>query len=160
MHIWELMTGTTKVVVSGTSCATVGAIMRRRRCGFVAIVDSPTTKRVTGVVTARDILLQLVRLDRPASQVAVKLCMTKAPATISSEADLKDAVRVMKEEAVSRLPVIDNGKLVGVLALQDIALAARRQWAYVGPQVTEQHVTEIIEAIAVAREQHQGKPRR
>ncbi len=134
--------------------------MRRRQRGFLPVVDSLTTKRVIGVVTARDILLHLVRLNRPASQVTVKVCMTAAPTTISSEADLEDAVRVMKEAALHRLPVVDRGKLVGVLSLQDIALSVRRQWAYVGPHVTEQHVTEIIEAIAVARESHNGHSRR
>ena len=154
MYIRECMTTNAKACVPEQSCAIASEIMRRRQCGFVPVVDSPKTKRVIGVVTARDILRQLVRVDRPASRVAVKDCMTDAPTTISAEADLEDAVRVMKGAAFRRLPVVDRGKLVGVLSLQDIALAARRQWAYVGPRLNEQHVTEILEAIAVARENH------
>jgi len=150
------MTTNAKACVPEQSCATAGAIMRRRRCGFLPIVKSQKTKQVIGVLTDRDIMLHLVRLNRPASRVSVKVCMTDAPTTISSEADLEDAVRVMKGAALRRLPVVDRGKLVGVLSLQDIALAARRQWAYVGPHINEQHVTEILEAIAVARETHQG----
>ena len=65
----------------------------------------------------------------------------------------------MKKEAVDRLPVIAQGRLVGVLSLQDIALAARRQWTYIGPHVTEQAVTEILEAIAVALERSKGRLR-
>ena len=160
MRIREFMTTNAKACVPEQSCATVGEIMRRRQCGFVPIVDSPKTKRVIGVVTDRDIMLHLIRVDRPASRVAVKACMTNAPTTISSEANLEDAVRVMKEAALRRLPVVDRRKLVGVLSLQDIALAARRQWAYVAPHVTEQHVTEVLEAIAVARENHKGQSRR
>jgi len=160
MRIWELMTANAKACIPETSCATAGEIMRRRQCGFVPIVDSLRTKRVIGVVTDRDILLQLVRLDRSASQVTVKACMTSAPETISSEANLEEAVQVMKHSAVRRLPVIERGKLVGVLSLQDIVLAAHRQWAYIGSHVTDQHVTEILEAIAVAREQHKGNSRR
>ena len=44
-----------------------------------------------------------------------------------------------------------------MLSLEDIALAARRQWAYVGSQINEQHVTEILEAMAVARENHEKR---
>ena len=155
MRIREFMTTNAKACVPEDSCATAGTIMRRRRCGFLPIVKSQRTKQVIGVLTDRDIMLHMVRMDRSASRVSVKVCMTDAPTTISSEANLEDAVRVMKEAALRRLPVVERGKLVGVLSLQDIALAARRQWAYVGSHVTEQHVTEILEAIAVAHEDHQ-----
>ena len=152
MHIRECMTTNAKACVPEDSCATAGAIMRRRHCGFLPIVKSQKTKQVIGVLTDRDIMLHLVRVDRSASRVSVEACMTEVPMTISSEADLEEALRMMKKAAVRRLPVVERGKLVGVLSLQDIALAARRQWAYVGPHVTEQHVTEVLEAIAVARE--------
>jgi CBS domain-containing protein len=154
------MTTNTKMCVAEDSCATAGKIMARRRCGFVPIVDSLKTRRVVGVVTARDIMRCLVRHDQPASRVAVKTCMTRAPETISSEAALEEAMRVMREAALRRMPVVDRGKLVGVLSLEDITLAAHQQWAYVGPHVTERHVTEILEAIAAARENHQGSSRR
>lgn len=153
MKVRECMTTDMKVCIPENSCATAGEIMRRRQCGFMPIVDSLKTKRVVGVVTDRDLMLQLVH-QRPARHVAVKVCMTKSPTTISSEASLEEAVHVMKRAAVRQLPVVDGGQLVGVLSLLDIALAVRRQWAYVGPSVTEQHVTDIIEAIAVDREDH------
>ena len=148
MQIREFMGTQAKACVPEDSCAAAAAIMRRCKSGFVPIVDTHKTRRVIGVVTARDMMLQLVRLDRSARQVAVKVCMTSAPETISAEASLEEAARVMKSAAVPRLPVVERGRLVGVVSLQDMALAARRQWAYVGQHVTEQQVTEILEAIA------------
>ncbi len=159
MQIRECMTTNAKACVPEDSCAAVGEMMRRRQCGFLPVVDSQTTKRVTGVVTDRAIMLHLVHQDLPASEVAVKACIMGVPPMISPEADLEVAIRVMKKEAVDRLPVIDKGRLVGVLSLQDIALAARRQWAYVGPGVTEQSVMEILEAIAIALERSKGRSR-
>src|SRR3990172_9393944 len=103
MRIRECMTANAKACLSEDSCAVAGEIMRRRQCGFLPVVDSQTTKRVTGVVTDRDIMLHLVHLDLPASEVAVKVCMTGVPTMISPEADLEVAVRVMKKEAVDRL---------------------------------------------------------
>ena len=160
MLIREIMTPDTRACLPEESCAVAGEIMRRRQSGFLPVVDSQTTKRVTGAITDRAIMLQLVHRDLPASEVEVKACMLGVPPMISPEAELEVAVRVMKKEAVDRLPVISQGRLVGVLTLQDIALAARRQWAYVGPYVTEQSVTEILEAIAIALERSKGRSRR
>ncbi len=159
MKIRECMSTDAKMCVAESSCAATGETMRRRQRGFMPIVDNMKTKRLVGVVTDRDIMLHLIR-HPSARDTAVQTCMTKAPTTISSDADLEEAVRVMKRAAVRRLPVVDGGKLVGVLSLQDIALAVRRQWAYVGPRVSEHHVTAIIEAIAVARERQKAGPRR
>ena len=160
MQTREFMATNVKVCVPESSCAKAGEIMRRHQRGFLSIVDSLKTRRVVGVVTDRDIMLHLVHLDLPASEVAVKACMRGAPPMISPEADLEVAVRVMKEEALYQLPVIEQGRLVGMLSLEDIALAIRRQWAYVSSHVTEQNVAEIIGAIAVARERKQGNSRR
>ncbi len=156
MHIREFMSTNVKMCVPESSCAKAGEIMRRTQRGFLPIVDNVKTRRVVGLVTERDILLQLVHLNLPASDVAVKLCMRGAPTMISAEADLAVAVAVMKKEALSRLPVIHDGRLVGVLSLEDVALASRRQWAYIAPHVTEQHVTEIVEAIALSHERRNG----
>ena len=157
MHIREFITTNVKVCVPESSCAAAGEIMRRHHRGFLSVVDSVKTRRVIGVVTDRDILLQLVRLDRPASEVAVKTCMRAVPTMMSADADLSAAVDVMKREALYWLPVTDQGRLVGMLSLEDVALAARRQWAYVGSHINEQHGTEILEAIAVARGGRNGR---
>jgi len=157
MRIREFMSAPVKVCIPETSCAKAGAVMRRCRRGFLPVVDNLKQRRVIGMVTDRDIMLGLIHLDRPASQVAVKICMTGAPTMIAADADLEVAVRVMKKEALERLPVLEEGKLVGILSLEDLALAAHRQWAYVGLHLNEQSVTDILEAIAVAREHHKKR---
>jgi signal-transduction protein with cAMP-binding, CBS, and nucleotidyltransferase domain len=84
-------------------------------------------------------------------QVAVEECMTRQPKTIGPDAELEDAATLMEALAVHRLPVVDEGRLVGVLSLKDIARQARKQWARAGPNVAERQMTEILEAIAAAR---------
>jgi CBS domain-containing protein len=125
--------------------------MAKRECGFLPVVESLSGRRVIGVVTDRDIALALGRQDRRASEVAVESCMTRQPKTATPEADLTDAAQVMEALAIHRLPVVQDGRLVGVLSLKDIALAARRQWARSGPNVAERQLTDILEAIAAAR---------
>lgn len=125
--------------------------MRRRRCGFVPVVDSHTTKRVVGVVTDRDIALHLVGVDRAANLVSVASCMAQQVKTVAPDAELEEAAKMMEEASVHRLPVIQDGRLVGILALTDIARAARKQWACAGPHLAERQMTEIVEAIAASR---------
>ncbi|MBI4341059.1 MAG: CBS domain-containing protein [Candidatus Omnitrophica bacterium] len=151
MRVRELMTGKPAACVPSDSCAVVGEIMGQWKCGFVPIVENYDTKRVIGVVTDRDLLLQLVGTDRAPSQLPVGQCMTRAVKSVSPDTELEEAAKMMEEAAVHRLPVVEEGRLVGVLSIKDIALAARKQWAHAGPHVAERQLTEILEAIAAAR---------
>jgi CBS domain-containing protein len=49
------------------------------------------------------------------------------------------------------LPVVEDGKLIGILSLKDIARAARKEWAGTGPRRAEQQMVDIMEAIAAAQ---------
>ena len=64
--------------------------------------------------------------------------------------DLKDAAQIMGTAAVHRLPVVDQDRIVGVLSVKDIALAAHRGWSSTGSNVAERQMAEIMEAIAAA----------
>jgi CBS domain-containing protein len=151
MQIRELMTTDPASCTPQETCDAVGEIMRRRRCGFVPVVDAQATRQVVGVVTDRDIALYLTRTNTPARQVRMDACMSRDPKTIAPEAELEEAAQLMEAHAIHRLPVVEQGRLVGVLSLKDIALAAHRQWALSGPNRAERQMTEIIEAIAAAQ---------
>ena len=151
MQIRELMTADPEACLATESCAVAVGIMRRRNCGFVPIVDSPMTKRVIGVVTDRDVALYFERVNRPASEVPVSGCMTKDTKTIAPSASLNEAAKLMEQFAIHRLPVVENARLVGVLSLKDIAVAADKRWAYPESSTAEEKLGEIIEAIASSR---------
>jgi CBS domain-containing protein len=151
MHIREIMTAEPEACLPTESCADAVAIMMRRNCGFVPVVDSRTTRRVVGVITDRDIALHLGPADDKAGDVPVKACMTKKVIGIGPSAGLNEAARLMERFAVHRLPVLENGRLVGVLSLKDIAVAADKRWAYPESATAEAKLGEIIEAIASAR---------
>ena len=124
------------------------------------MVDSQTTKRVIGVVTDRDIALHLVRTNTLANHVPVEACMTNDPTVIAPDADLKEAAQVMEQIAVHRLPVVEDGRLIGVLSLKDIALAARKEWALAGAHVAEQQMVDVLEAITTAQTARKGSVER
>lgn len=148
MRVRELMTRDPEACMVTQSCAEAGEIMRRRRCGFVPVLDSWEGQRVIGVVTDRDLALWLTWLDQPASQVPLGMCMTDHPQTIDPDVEFEIASELMQRHAIHRLPVVESGRLVGVLSLQDLALEAKKEWAHVGPHRMEQQIADIVEAIA------------
>ena len=75
---------------------------------------------LAGIVTKGDILRNaLLKLLDP-KKTTVQLVMTKSPVTIEASASLEDAARLMTEKNVSKLPVLDEGILVGVISASDI----------------------------------------
>ncbi|MBI3615166.1 MAG: CBS domain-containing protein [Candidatus Omnitrophica bacterium] len=151
MKVRELMTSNPAVCTPKDSCAAAGQIMARKNCGFVPIVENMETRRVVGVVTDRDLALHLAQAGLPANKISVEACMTKQPKVLSAEASLEEAVQLMEKATIHRLPVVENGRLVGVLSLKEIACLARREHSSQGLGPTERQVAEIVETIAVAR---------
>jgi|HigsolmetaAR203D_1030402.scaffolds.fasta_scaffold06650_2 Predicted signal-transduction protein containing cAMP-binding and CBS domains len=92
--------------------------MKEHDIGFVPVVEG---KKLLGVVTDRDLVLRGYAEKRSGS-ASVKEVMTTGIATVSPETTVDEASRIMAREKVRRLPVVDNGQLVGVVALGDMAV--------------------------------------
>jgi CBS domain-containing protein len=82
--------------------------------------------RLIGVISDRDIVVRSLAQGEDPSRVRVGNCVTPEPATIAPSAPLEDAVRLMSERAVRRLPVVRDGAVVGMLSEHDVALNAPR----------------------------------
>jgi signal-transduction protein with cAMP-binding, CBS, and nucleotidyltransferase domain len=94
-------------------------------CGTLAVLDAD---RLVGVITDRDICIALGTRNRPASEVLVKDIVSVDPQTCTPDVDLHAAMATMQRAKVRRLPVVENGKLEGILALDDIVeLVCREQ---------------------------------
>lgn len=103
------------------------------RCLVVA-----ADQEVKGVVTDSDIIFRVVGRGLDPTKIKVEEMMTKDPATISPEVDLFDAVRVMEQKRIRRLPVVKDGRLVGILSIGDVAanLMVRMELLRSGPPKT------------------------
>ena len=83
------------------------------------------TGALLGMVTDRDIILRCVAAGEDPSHVPVRTIMTRHPAAVSPDADPRQAARLMSGQQIRRLPVVDNGKVVGMLSLGDLAKCGR-----------------------------------
>jgi len=79
--------------------------------------------RLKGMVTDRDIVVKALAQDRDPSQVMAGELSQGKPVTIGADDDVAEVLRTMSEHQVRRLPVIDGHRLIGIVALADVARA-------------------------------------
>ncbi|MCL2563418.1 MAG: CBS domain-containing protein [Oscillospiraceae bacterium] len=77
--------------------------------------------RLRGIVTDRDIVLRCVAAENDPAITPVKEIMTKSVVSVGPGDDARVATRVMAAEQVRRLPVLSDGKVVGMVSLGDLA---------------------------------------
>lgn len=108
-----------------TPDATVQAaalIMSEEDVGIVPIVD-PDTNRLVGVVTDRDLCVDVVAAGKHPEQVRLSTILHTKPTTCHAEDDVAVCLSRMQEAQVRRIPIVDDhGTCVGIIAQKDIAL--------------------------------------
>lgn len=114
----------------------VAKMMLEHDCGQIPVIDDQG--RPLGVVTDRDIAIRVVAKGGDGTATAGD-AMTSPVKTVRADSELKDCVCLMEEAQVRRVPVVDeSGKLAGIVALADIALAGKsRATAEVVKEVSE-----------------------
>lgn len=95
-----------------------GKFMRKIRRGFLVVVKN---KKAVGVISDSDLITEVVTKNLKADKVPIKQFMTEPVISVRPEEDILSAVRKMKRSNIHRLPVIDKGKVIGVISLTDIA---------------------------------------
>lgn len=93
-------------------------IMNEHEIGCLVVIEN---HRLTGILTERDILKRVLAATKDPKKTKVGEIMTTRVFTVSPETDLEEAARLMFENDVKKLPVISEGKLVGLVTLTDLA---------------------------------------
>lgn len=115
------------VETAGPSATAEALAMRMEEVNIGSIIIEEEMKPV-GVVTDRDVTLRLVARGGDPTAVTASELMTADPATVDVDRGLLDVTRTMREHAVRRLPVVgDDGKLVGIITLDDVMRLLTRE---------------------------------
>jgi CBS domain-containing protein len=93
-------------------------LMRDQDMGDVVVVDGD---EVRGIVTDRDIAVRVVAEGRGAD-VPLADVLSGGVVTVSSDDSVEHVVDLMRQHAVRRVPVVDSGRLVGVVSIGDLAI--------------------------------------
>ena len=115
----DLMTTNPRTVTADTSLVEAAKAMRDEDAGIVPIVEG---ERLTGVVTDCDIAIGVVAEGKDPQMTKVDAIGSTNVVTVDPQQDLDEALRLMAEHQVRRLPVCEeDGRLVGILAQADVA---------------------------------------
>jgi CBS domain-containing protein len=118
-RISEVMTSRPRTVTADSTVAEAARLMRDEDAGIVPITDG---ERLVGVVTDRDIAIKVAAEGKDAQSTKVSEIAARNVVTIDPQQDLDEALRLMAQHQVRRLPVVEeDGKLVGILAQADVA---------------------------------------
>ncbi len=123
MQVKDLMNPSVVTIEPGSSAALAASLICRHNVGALPVCGDD--RRVRGVVTDRDIVLRCVAAEEDPAQTPVRDIMTRSCTTISPDQDAQEAVHLMAVHQIRRLPVVDRGKLVGVISLSDLARSGR-----------------------------------
>jgi CBS domain-containing protein len=97
-------------------------LMRDHGVGDVLICDDDG--HVTGIITDRDIAVRACAEGMAPERTAIaRICSDETLAMLSPDDDVHQAVEVMREKAIRRIPIVENGKPVGMVSLGDLAIS-------------------------------------
>jgi CBS domain-containing protein len=117
LEVRDIMTYPAITEGEDVSVAEIAKCMKMSGIGNLVITkgDSPV-----GIVTDRDVVTKVIMKGRDPGEVKAKEIMSSPLMTIESDASLGSAGKVLIEKGIRRLPVIENGELVGIVSLRNI----------------------------------------
>jgi len=126
MKLREIMTGPVVRIHPDESVAVAARTLARCNIGMLAVCGSDG--RLCGVVTDRDLVTRCIAAGKQPAATPVKAVMTTNVVSVRPDMDTVAAAQLMGQQQVRRLPVLENGRLCGVVSLGD--LANREETAY------------------------------
>lgn len=113
----EIMNPTPVTTSAEATVADAAKVMREKGIGSLIVVGNG---RPTGIVTERDIVTKVAAIDRKPSQVHVRDIMTAPLVAVHPHEEVAEAAKLMAQRKIRRLPVVQDGKLVGMVTENDI----------------------------------------
>ena len=131
----DAMTPSPTSIDAGAPVVEAARAMASQDVGSLPVVDGGT---LVGMVTDRDLVLNVLAKDVDPHSTTVATVCTDDPVVVGPEDSLDDALQRMAREQVRRLPVVEDEQLVGILAQADVSRTAQ-------PAETGRMVEEISE---------------
>jgi CBS domain-containing protein len=138
-----------------TNLADAALRMWRGDCGILPVIADG--QKVVGVITDRDICMAAATKHRDPANIRVKDVMSGKVYACSCDTDIHEALKIMQQKQVRRLPIIsaEDGRLQGILSMNDVALKASAERK---ADLSAEDVENTLRAICAHRPVSQAKP--
>ena len=113
----DVMSKDVKVVRSDTTVKEVVATMNKFNIGSIIVMQSD---KPVGIITERDVLRKIIELSLAPETQTARYVMTSPITTINETESIEEAAKLMAKKKIKRLPVMNSGKIVGILTYTDI----------------------------------------
>jgi CBS domain-containing protein len=142
MKVSEIMTPAAVTDRADDTLAEAARKMWKEQTGSLLVTDG---EELIGIITERDIL-KAVATGTPLQETPISEVMAKDVVTVHPSVSLREAAGVMTDRWIRHLPVVERGKLVGILSQRDLA-------GVLGAALNEPESLErLVEASELARE--------
>ncbi len=122
----DVMTPLPRALERSASVMDAAEIMRDNDIGDVVVLEG---RHLYGILTDRDIVVRVLAERRDPASITVGQVCSRELTTILPTASVGDAVRLFREKAIRRLPVVEEGEVLGIVSMGDIAVARDRRSA-------------------------------
>lgn len=120
----DVMTSNVRAAASTESLADAAQMMKEEDVGSLPVVEDD---RLIGILTDRDIIVRAVAERVDPQSISVGDVASRELVTVDPDQDLDEALSLMARHRVRRLPVVADGRLVGMLAQADVAIEAKEK---------------------------------
>jgi CBS domain-containing protein len=118
-QIQDIMTKQIHSVSSDTMLLDVARTMRDEKIGGVLVTERDG--KLKGIVTDRDIVVRAAAAGKPLDKTRVGEICSDEVVEVAPTSSIDDAVKLMREHAIRRVPVVSNGTAVGIVSIGDLA---------------------------------------
>lgn len=122
MELKDIMVRNVVTIDSEASVKEAAKHMNLYEIGCLIVMDKD---KVSGILTERDLLTKVVEAAKNADKTKVKDITSTKLVTGTSDMDVVDAARLMLNKKIKKLPIVNNGKLVGLVTFTDIVRTVR-----------------------------------
>jgi CBS domain-containing protein len=116
--IADIMSADCVTVTPQDNLYEAASLMKDHNIGFVPVIEG---RKLIGVITDRDLVIRGYAEKQPGT-ISVKEVLTKDVRTVSPQMSVDEAAGIMASSQIRRLPVVENGQLMGVVSLGDLAV--------------------------------------
>jgi CBS domain-containing protein len=118
--IRDVMSPRPRALGETATVAEAAEVMRAAGIGDVLVLAGA---RLVGILTDRDIVVRVLARDLDPGATRIGDVCSRDPETLGPEDSVGRAVRLMRDRAIRRLPIVEHGEVVGILTVGDIAIA-------------------------------------